>query len=349
MRVCDYITNQLVKIGVRRVYGLMGGGASGLNDGFIRNPDIDYISFHNEQGAAHAAVGESRYTGNLSVVNPTTGCGGTNCITSLLGAYQDSIPVLFLSGNVRADQTTFIYNRDHPLYNIRKYGIQEHNIIPTVDSITKFSHFLDTPRFVKHILELAINTATRGRNGPVWIDIPSDVQVAEIPDNTPDIVIDTEYSLDHYIDENFSMDFLSYNEYKKPLILAGSGIRQAGVIDYFHEFVEKYDIPYVSTYGARDYDTYDNKYNIGTIGVKGSRAGNFALQQCDLLLILGCSMGVSHIGYDFKSFSPNSYKIIVDIDMNEIYKSVIQLDTCFHMDLKSFFLKMLGNSYVKLG
>lgn len=341
MRVCDYITNQLVKIGVRRVYGLMGGGASGLNDGFIKNSDIEYISFHNEQGAASAAVGEAKYTGNLTVVNPTTGCGGTNCITSLLGAYQDSVPILFLSGNVRSDQTTFIYNREHPLYNIRKFGVQEHNIIPTVDTITKFSHFLDTPRFVKNILELAINTATRGRKGPVWIDIPSDVQIAEIPDCTPDIEIFDEYSLDYYISDDFSNKFLTYGEYKKPLILAGNGIRQANVLDYFNDFIKKYNIPYVSTYGARDYNVYDNIYNIGTIGVKGSRAGNFALQQCDLLLILGCSMNVTHIGYDYKTFSPNSYKILVDIDMNEIHKSVIKLNSYLHMDLKTFFKKVL--------
>jgi acetolactate synthase-1/2/3 large subunit len=138
MRVCDYIAKRLYDLGIRRVYGLTGGGAAGLNDGFIKHGKMEYICFHHEQGAGHAAIGESKVTGNISVVNPTTGCGGTNCITSVLDAWQDSIPVIFISGNVKLNQTTSFLNKNRNV-SLRKYGIQEHDIISTVKSITKYS------------------------------------------------------------------------------------------------------------------------------------------------------------------------------------------------------------------
>lgn len=166
MRVSDYIASKLANIGVKYVYGLMGGGAAGLNDGFIKEKNINYICFHNEQGAGHAAVGESKVTNRLSVVNPTTGCGGTNCITSLLDAWQDSLPVLFISGNVKKSQTSLFINREKHV-SIRKYGIQEHNIIDTVKSLTKYSIMVEDPKEIPYELEKAIHIATSSRMGPV--------------------------------------------------------------------------------------------------------------------------------------------------------------------------------------
>jgi acetolactate synthase-1/2/3 large subunit len=336
MRVCDWIASYLYDNGVSRVHGLMGGGASGLNDGFIKHGKIQYVCYHHEQGAGHAAIGESKYTGKLSVVNPTTGCGGTNCITSVLNAWQDSIPVLFLSGNVRLNTCSRYINQQQQI-NLRKYGIQEHDIIETVKSMTKMSVFVDDVKDVAKTLQKAIQIATTGRPGPVWIDIPGDIQTSLMPAEYE------EYKLSSTFVHNY--DFLELKHKlqnaERPLVLAGYGIRQSNSVNYFRFFIEKYKLPYVSTYGARDYLSHTHSYNIGAVGIKGSRAGNFAMQNSKLLLILGSSLGASVIGYDPSQFSPNSYKILVDIDVNELNKQVIKIDENYRIDLKTFFEEML--------
>ena len=182
MRVCDFIAEFLYDYGVRQVYGLMGGGASGINDGFIKHGKIEYVCFHHEQGAGYAGYAEAKSTNKLAVVNPTTGCGGTNCMTPLLNSWQDSIPVLFLSGNVRLSHTSNYINKTKNV-SIRKYGVQEHDITNSVKSITKYSVVIEKPEDIKYELQKAIHLATSDRPGPVWIDIPSVIQTALMPEN----------------------------------------------------------------------------------------------------------------------------------------------------------------------
>ena len=317
MRVCDWIAQFLYKKGIDRVHGLMGGGASGLNDGFIKHGKIKYICYHHEQGAGHAAIGESKYTGNFSVVNPTTGCGGTNCATSVLNAWQDSVPVVFISGNVRLNTCSGEINKQKNI-NIRKYGIQEHHIVDTYKTMTKFSYFVTNVDEVKEVLEKAIEIATSGRKGPVWIDIPGDIQTALMPNSSNTL-------------DNF------WKDSQRPLVLAGYGIRQSNTVELFRQFILYHNVPYVSTYGARDYFEHDHPLNIGTVGIKGSRAGNFALQNCDSLLVLGSSLNSSVIGYDPKQFSPYSTKLIVDCDEDELKKNIIGQYQTLNIDLKEFF------------
>ena len=181
MRVCDWIAEYLYSVGIKNVHGLMGGGASGLNDGFIKNGKINYVCYHHEQSAGHSAIGESKFTGKLEVVNPTTGCAGTNCATSVLNAWQDSVPILFLSGNVRLSTCSNFINRTKNV-NIRKYGIQEHNIVETYSSITKFSYFIDSVDDVAYTIQYAVHIAQCDRPGPVWIDIPGDIQTSIMPE-----------------------------------------------------------------------------------------------------------------------------------------------------------------------
>lgn len=337
MRVCDWIANYLYNIGVTRVHGLMGGGASGLNDGFIKQGKIAYICYHHEQGAGHAAIGDAKFTGKLAVVNPTTGCAGTNCATSVLNAWQDSVPVLFLSGNVRLNTTSRHINETKSI-NIRKYGIQEHDIVKTYDSMTKFSHFVTSAADVPLALQYAIHIAQDGRPGPVWLDIPGDIQTAEMP---------TEYRVytGPMKEDPPTIDYAPIRSYLKiaqrPIVLAGYGIRQSNTIDQFVQFVEKYQIPYVSTYGARDYTADSHPLSIGAVGIKGSRAGNFAMQNADLLIVLGSSLNSSVIGYDPKQFSPRSYKIVVDIDKDELGKDIVTIDNKLNVSLKDFFGAML--------
>lgn len=335
MRVCDWIADYLKSIGVQRVHGLMGGGAAGLNDGFIKQ-GMPYICYHHEQGAGHAAIGESKYTGKLAVVNPTTGCAGTNCATSVLDAWQDSVPVLFISGNVRLNTCSGYINQTKGV-NIRKYGIQEHHVVDTYKSMTKMAHFITNVDEVAYTLQEAVWRATMGRPGPVWIDIPGDIQLAQMPENPaqfhpPASTVKTQ-------DYTVVKELLSKAE--RPVVLAGYGIRQANVVDDFVKFVERYEIPYVSTYGARDYTADSHALSIGAVGQRGSRAGNFAMQNADLLLILGSSLNASVVGYDPKQFSPASTKVLVDIDWNELNKDIVVVDYKFNDYLENFFEAML--------
>ena len=335
MRVCDWIADYLKSLGVERVHGLMGGGAAGLNDGFIKQ-NMPYICYHHEQGAGHAAIGESKYTGKLAVVNPTTGCAGTNCATSVLDAWQDSVPVLFISGNVRRDTCSGWINHTNGV-NIRKYGIQEHHVVDTYKSITKYSKFVVDPLEVAYTMQQAVYLATTGRPGPVWVDIPGDIQLAQMPENPSQFQPAVTDTVHH-----------DYTDVKKmlanaqrPVVLAGYGIRQSGLVDKFVEFVEKYNIPYVSTYGARDYTANEHPLSIGAVGQRGSRAGNFAMQNADLLLILASSLNASVVGYDPKQFAPASIKVLVDTDWNELHKNIVKIDHKCQDSLDNFFKAMI--------
>ena len=335
MRVCDWIANYLYDNGVTNVHGLMGGGSSGLNDGFIKHGKINYICYHHEQGAGHAAIGESKFTGRVAVVNPTTGCAGTNCATSVLNAWQDGVPVVFISGNVKLDACSAWINRTKHV-NIRKFGVQEHNIVETYRSMTKMSKFITSEYDVVRTLQEAFYVAAEGRPGPVWIDIPSDIQTTMMPAGSLDFVPPKppKFLFNPLAIKN------SINCSKRPIVLAGYGIRQSNTVEQFRQFVTKYELPFVSTYGARDYMADDHPLSIGAVGIKGSRAGNFAMQNADLLIILGSSLGTSVTGYDPSQFSPKSHKILIDIDRNELDKNIIEIGTKVHIPLKQFFEAM---------
>ena len=335
MRVCDWIADYLKSLGVERVHGLMGGGAAGLNDGFIKQ-NMPYVCYHHEQGAGHAAIGESKYTGKLSVVNPTTGCAGTNCATSVLDAWQDSVPVLFISGNVRRDTCSGWINQTKGV-NIRKYGIQEHHVVDTYKSITKYSKFVIDPLEVAHSIQQAVYLATTGRPGPVWVDIPGDIQLAQMPENPSQFQPPVINTVQHDYTDVKNMILNA----ERPVVLAGYGIRQSGLVDEFVEFVEKYNIPYVSTYGARDYTANEHPLSIGAVGQRGSRAGNFAMQNADLLLILGSSLNASVVGYDPKQFAPASIKVLIDTDWNELHKNIVKIDHKCQDSLDNFFKAMI--------
>lgn len=350
MRVCDYIAEYFWQQGCKHVYGLMGGGASGLNDGFIKHGKMQYVCFHNEQGAAHAAVAESKLTGNISLVNPTTGCGGTNCITSLLAAWQDSVPVIFISGNVGLEQCSRFLKKNTNAGSLRKFGIQEHDIIETVKSITKCARFISDPKDVKITLHEAVCLAQSGRPGPVWIDIPANIQTAEMPDLDDPAYNFTDYVLTYKQNAHQQLPNILKDK-KRPIILAGQGIKQSKTQDQFKQFIEQYNIPYVYTYGASDLLPYNHPLSVGAIGIKGSRAGNFAMQAADLLIILGCSVNNSHTGYDIKTWSPHSTKFFITIDDNEYNKyihnftdrEIIPIDWRLCCDLSTFFKDMLHN------
>jgi len=340
LRVCDYIANRLSKLGITKVYGLVGGSTAGLNDGFISHPEIEFIAFHHEQGAGHAATGSARTDRKLGVCNVTAGCGVTNAMTSCLNAYQESVPVLFLSGNTQTFNMAKKINAERGL-NLRKYGIQDYDTIGAVSGMTKYAVMIERAEDVPYELEKAIHLATTGRPGPVWFDVPGNLQAAKIPDDyktyTPeDITIGA---------NDLMLDALTHTIYKsqRPVIVAGNGITIADCRKEFREFVERYRVPFITTFLTRDNIEYEHPQNIGMMGIKGNRAANFAMQNADCLIILGCSMNVTHIGYDTKSFSPQSKKVMIDIDPSELKKDIFKVDYPINADVKDFFTIALNN------
>ena len=333
MRVCDYIAQTLNNIGVTKVYGLVGGSTSGLNDGFISNPNIEFIAFHHEQGAGHAAVGSARTDKKISVCNVTAGCGVTNAMTSLLNAYEESAPVLFLSGNTSmANQAKYI-NKEKGIH-LRKYGIQDLDAIKTVEGICKYAVAIERAEDIPYELAKAIHIAQEGRPGPVWIDVPGNVQAAQIPEGARQYIPEVEYlsgNRDPILDALRTV-FKS----DRPVIVAGNGIALGNARELFRKFVDQYNIPFITTFLSRDLVEYEHEQNLGMMGIKGARAANFAMQNADCLLILGCSMNVTHIGYDTKSFSPHSKKIMVDIDTSELKKDIFIVDQAINCNVYEF-------------
>ena len=334
MKVNEYIAQTLNKKGVTKVYGLVGGSTAGINDGFISHPDIEFVAFHHEQGAGHAAVGSARTNNKISVCNVTAGCGVTNTMTSLLNAYEESAPVLFLSGNTAMSNQAKYINRSKGIH-IRKYGIQDLDAIRTVEHICKYAVAIEKAEDVPYELEKAIHIALDGRLGPVWIDIPGNLQSAEIPETfrlfTP--ITDNNAEINKLLIDAIK----EISKSKRPLIIAGNGINLGNARSQFRKFIDSYKIPFVTTFLSRDLIEYDHPQNLGMLGIKGARSANFAMQNSDCLIILGCSMNVTHIGYDSKTFSPESLKIMIDIDINELGKDIFKIDMPINCDIKEFF------------
>lgn len=309
MRVVDYIIDQVYNAGANHIFTVTGGGAMFLNDAIACHPKIKAVCNHHEQASAMAAVAYAKYTGGISAVCPTTGCGGTNTITGLLGAWQDSVPVIFISGNVNLNQIA--------PKGVRNLGVQEANIVEIVKPITKFAKIIESVDEVEIVVKEAIKQATTGRPGPVWIDIPMNIQGASIKI----------FNLNKEIEKA-----------KRPLILAGNGINCAGISKKeFRNYIHRFKIPVVTSFNAVDLIESEDPYFVGRVGIKGTRAGNFAMQNCDLLFVLGCRLSVPVTGYDYSQFARESKVIVVDIDAHEHSKNTVKIDKFIHMDLKDFF------------
>ena len=305
MRVADYVIDQIYKAGCEHIFLVTGGGAMHLNDAVAAHGKIKPVCNHHEQASAMAAVAYAKYNNSLAAVNVTTGCGGTNAITGLLDAWQDSVPVIFVSGNV---------NRPHMApEGSRNLGVQEANIIDIVKPITKYAVVVNDPQDIDEVMKDAIRIATHGRPGPVWIDIPMDVQGAQC--------FDIESAL---------------REAKRPLILAGNGINCAQAREEFVDFVWSTNIPVVTSYNAVDLFPSCYDHFVGRVGIKGTRAGNFAMQNCDLLLVIGCRLSVPVTGYNYTTFAREAKVIVVDIDKDEHSKETVKIDRFIHRDAKDF-------------
>jgi acetolactate synthase-1/2/3 large subunit len=328
MRVSDFIVETLTKRGIAEIFLVPGGGAMHLNDALASSPAIKGIACHHEQASAISAEAYGRTSAaRFGVAMVTTGPGSTNAITPVAGAWIDSLPLLILSGQVkRADA---IGTR-----KIRQGGVQEVDIIPVVRPITKFAATLNDPQNVKCLLEEALWHMLNGRPGPVWIDIPLDVQAAQI--DPAKLTGWTAPPVDCKTENEWVNSFSKLlDQAERPLILAGHGVNISGAAEEFRQFAKKHNIPCVFTWNAADLLPFDHPLYIGRPGVAATRAANFAVQNCDLLISIGSRIDNVVTAYNPAGFARMAKKIVVDIDPNEFEKNDMKIDLPITGDAKS--------------
>ena len=328
IKVSDYIAKRLKEVySVDRVFMVSGGGAMHLNNSFGKY--IYYTCCHHEQACAFAAEGYARVNQKLAVVNVTTGPGGLNCLNGLFGEWTDSVPVLYISGQVKF-LTSKASCKELPL---RQLGDQEVDIISAVKDLTKYSIMVTEPNEIKYHLDRAIFEATTGRFGPVWLDIPMNVQSAMIDE---DELIGFEKPDSQIYDFNLDLVIEKLKQSERPIIVVGHGVRLSGSINKLKELLDNLNIPVVTTFNGVDLVDDSCPNFVGRIGTIGQRAANFAIQNADFALFLGTRNNVRQISYNWENFAKKAYKVVVDIDRAELDKPTLIPDLKIHSDLAQF-------------
>lgn len=338
IRVADYVADFLVNNGISDVFSVTGGGAMHLNDALGKKQGLTCLYNHNEQASSTAAESYARLTNKIAAVCVTSGPGGTNAITGVLGGWLDSIPMLILSGQVKYETTV----RSTGL-SLRQYGDQEFDIAKCVSTMTKFSAMVIDPNSIRYHLEKSLYLATHGRPGPCWLDIPLNVQAAMI-DEEDLVAYDPEEDKNELppmvTDTSIQTILEKIRLAKRPVLFAGTAIRSSGSSDAFLQLVDLLGIPVVTAFNAHDAIPSDHPLFAGRPGTIGDRPGNYAFQNADLLLILGCRMNIRQIGYYWETVAREAYKIMVDIDAEEFKKPSFSPDMPVHADVKDFISKM---------
>ena len=336
IRVADYIANKIAEY-TDHIFLVTGGGAMHLNDAFGRQKKLKFVCCHNEQACSIAAEAYTRVSGKIGAINVTTGPGGINAINGVFGAWVDSIPMIIISGQVKRETSLSHYKLNGIL---RQLGDQEVDIVAMTKSITKFSILVDDPLQIKFYLEKALSIATEGRPGPVWLDIPVDVQssyidVESLIPYTKDenIFFENKNLLNNLIEETL----LKLINSERPVIYAGSAIWHSKSHNEFIEFIDKINIPVVTAWNSNDLLWDDHELYAGRPGSVGNRAGNFTVQNSDCLIVLGSRLNIRLVSYNWENFAKNAFKIGVDIDLAELNKPTVNFDTKLNMDLTDFF------------
>lgn len=352
MKVAKYISEFFIMNGVTDMFMITGGAAMHLNDAFGHQEGLKITYNHHEQACAMAAEGYTRETGKIAPVCVTGGPGGTNAITGVFGAYVDSIPMFIVTGQAKRETTVW-----STMLPLRQLGDQEVQITDAVKTMTKYAKMITDPRSIQRELEKAWFLMLNGRQGPVWLDIPGDVAST---------IIDTDeleaFDKQAYMNENwaaFKQVNPVYHEEdtryllerisraQRPVILAGTAIRHANQQNEFICAIEKLGIPVVTAWDAHDIIWDTHPLYCGRPGTVGTRAGNFIVQNADLLIVIGCRMNIRMIGYNFGDFGKNAYKIVVDIDSAELHKPTVHIDYPIHADLRDVLKDINGSDYSK--
>ena len=347
IRVADLIARLLVEHGIQDVFMLTGGGAMHLNDALGRAEGLRKVFTHHEQAAAIAAESYCRLSGRPAAVNVTTGPGGVNALNGVYGAYVDSIAMVVVSGQVKRE--TYAPNFPIPL---RQLGDQEVDIVAMVRGITKYAVVLDDPLQARKVVEKALYLCRRGRPGPVWIDVPIDVQAApvdfdeleafdpaeldddgQVPNNSAELGALTGDALDAEV----AAMLAELHAAERPVVLVGAGIRISGEHERFLRFVEKLGAPVVTGWNAHDAMPNAHPLYVGRPGTVGDRGGNFAVQTADYVLVLGSRLNIRQVSYNYQSFARNGKVAMVDVDSAELKKPTLSLHRPIHADLRDFF------------
>ena len=331
IKVANYIADFLANKGVTDIFTITGGGAMHLNDAFGHHGKLRCIYNHHEQACAIAAEGYARLTGKIAAVCVTSGPGGTNAITGVLGGWQDSIPMFVVSGQVKRVTTT--WSTQVPL---RQLGDQEFQIAECVKIMTKYSVMVTKPEEIRYHLEKAWYIANHGRKGPVWIDVPLDVQAAMVEEEELypfDSLTYEKEKIPVYDEELTGKVLEKLLSAQRPVIYVGTGVRLANAQKLLTDVIQKLKIPVVTAWNAHDLLEDEFPYYCGRPGTVGTRGGNFVVQNADVLLVIGCRMNIRLIGYNYETYAKNAYKIMVDIDENELNKPTFCPNLKIHADL----------------
>lgn len=342
IRLADYVANFLVEHGVTDCFSVVGGGAMHLNDALGHKDGLKVTYNHHEQACAIAAEAYARLDNRIAAVCVTTGPGGTNALTGVVGGWLDSIPMMIISGQVRYD-TTARYALQFTETPLRAMGDQEYDIVKSVAPMTKYATMIEDPNDIRYALEKAWHLATTGRPGPVWIDIPVNFQGMYIEtdelrgyDPTEDDAL-----LPPEVDQKIIDEVIEkLKKAERPVFHAGYGIRLSGAYKQFREVAEKFGIPIVTYWNAVDLIEDENELYCGRAGNMGDRPGNWAIQNADLILAIGTRISIRQVGYNWKTWAREAEVIMVDIDKAELKKPTLHVEMPIWADAKDFLTEM---------
>ena len=333
-RVADIIMDTLVKNGITDAFCVVGGGAMFLDNAAGINPDMHIVFNNHEQACAMACEGYARTKDKMALCLVTSGPGGTNTLTGVMGAYQDSIPMIVISGQVRYATTV-----EQSGLNLRRRGEQEFDIVNSVQNMTKYAKMIIEPKSIKQEVQKAIDIALNGRRGPVWLDIPLDVQSAMVEEDELLPILEKPQIV-KCKDDDFNELVSLIKNAKSPCILAGSAISSTHSQNKLKKMLENWQIPTVSAAVACDVLYYEHPLYYGSTGGVGTRAGNFVMQNSDLLIVLGCSLGFKQTTFSQKNFAPNAKIVMIDVNPDEAKKDGLNIDKFIHCDILDIFNKV---------
>ena len=341
MKLSDYVMQFVADLGVKHVFVVTGGGAMHLNDSLARCERLEFICNHHEQASAIAAENYAKATNGIGVAMVTTGPGGTNAVTGLAGAWLDSTPVLFLSGQVkRADR---MFTEDGRPLGVRQRGPQELDIVSVVKPLTKYAVTVTDPASIRYHLEKAVHLARSGRPGPVWIDLPLDVQASIIDEPSLAGFEPEQAAADGgQLREQVRQVIEKFNASERPFLLVGNGVRLAHAEEEFRELAALMNAPVGATWVAMDLYGEEHALCMGRPGTLAPRGANFAMQNSDFLLTIGTRMDVPLAGWNRHELARGAYKVMVDVDAAELAKlsDVVQMPIC--TDAGGFLREMLA-------
>ncbi len=344
MRLADYVAQRLKHLGCADIYMVTGGAAMHLNDAFGRAFPKRVHNLHHEQSCAIAAESYARVRGIPAVVNVTAGPGGINAINGVFGAFVDSIPMIVISGQAKRETMMASYS----IPGIRQLGDQEVDIISMVNHVCKYAHTITDPLAITEEVDRCFRIATTGRPGPVWLDIPIDVQAYPLPSNTEAMIdinqhqcegseLEDDPAIEDAIINNLAKQLISR---KRPVLYVGNGIRLSNSYEELLSFLDQWPIATVTGWNSNDLLWDDHPCYCGRPGTVGNRAGNFAVQFSECVVTIGCRLNIRQVSYNWKSFAKNAWKCHVDIDRAELDKPTLQTDLKIHGTIKGLFPRL---------